>query len=146
MRVKVLLLLLLFFAVFSVPAYGEIIGSVKTIDGQGWIIRADEKLSVSAGQRLHTDDVIQTDSQGSIGIILQDDTVISMGPGSKMVLDEFVFNPEKKRYGMLVRFIKGTFTYLSGVMAKLAPENVQLETPDGMVAVRGTHLLIKVEG
>jgi len=68
-----------------------------------------------------------------------------MGPRSEMVVSEFVFKPEDGRFGLLAKFIKGTFSYLSGAMSKLAPESVKIETPVGMVAVRGTNFLVKVE-
>ena len=46
---------------------------------------------------------------------------------------------------MNLKIFKGTFSYLSGVMGKLAPDSVKIETPVGMVAVRGTHFLVKVD-
>ena len=109
------LLIALLVILVAAPTYAEKIGSIKNVEG------------------------------GGIGIILLDDTIISMGPGSTMELDEFLFKPEKKQFSMVARFVKGTFTYLSGIIAKIAPEAVQIETPDGMVAVRGTHFLVKVK-
>ena len=137
----------LFFLTLMVfgPVSAANIGSVKNIEGQAWIIRGEEQIPAKAGVGLMVNDTMKTGADGAMGIILRDDTIISMGPGSQMVLADFVFQPEEKRLGMLTRFIKGTFTYISGVMAKLDPESVKVETPVGMVAIRGTHFLLKVE-
>ena len=41
---------------------------------------------------------------------------------------------------------QGTFSYLSGQISKLVPGAVRLETPDATIGMRGTHVLVKVEG
>jgi len=127
------------------PVLASDVGSIKNIEGQAWIIRGEEQILGKAGARLMVNDTMKTGIDGAMGIILRDDTIISMGPGSQMVLAEFVFQPEQKHLGMLTKFLKGTFTYISGAMAKIDPESVKIETPEGMVAIRGTHFLIKVE-
>ena len=144
MRIYILFLFL-FFGLLVAPVSASDVGSVKNIEGQAWIIRGEEQLLATPGFRLMVLDILKTDVDGAMGIILRDDTIISMGPSSQMVLSEFIFQPEEKHMGMLTKFLKGTFTYISGVMAKLNPESVKIETPEGMVAIRGTHFLIKVE-
>lgn len=139
------LLAALLVILIAAPTYAEKIGSIKTVEGDGWVLRKDKKIPAFHGQNLLVKDIIGTGNRGGIGIILIDDTLISMGPGSTMELEEFLFKPEKKQFGMITRFVKGTFTYLSGIIAKIEPEAVQIVTPDGMVAVRGTHFLVKVK-
>lgn len=126
------------------PVLASNIGSIKNIEGQAWISRGETQLPALAGARLLVDDVLKTGGDGAVGIILQDDTIISMGPRSEMVLADFLFQPEAGQFGMLIKFFKGTFSYLSGNIGKLSPESVKIETPVGMVAVRGTHFLVKI--
>jgi len=143
---KSLILLLFFvFTLTAVSVSASDVGSVKNTEGQAWIIRGEEQIPATPGERLMVNDIMKTGVDGAMGVILRDDTIISMGPSSQMVLAEFVFQPEQKQMGMLTKFLKGTFTYISGVMAKLDPTSVKVETPEGMVAIRGTHFLIKVE-
>lgn len=107
-------------------------------------MRDGEKIPAEADFRLVIGDVLKTGRGAAMGVILHDNTIISMGPRSEMMLSEFLFKPEVGNFAMLVKFFKGTFSYLSGAMAKLSPESVKVETPVGMVAIRGTHFLIKV--
>jgi hypothetical protein len=138
---------LLFFllVLIAAPVFASSIGSIRNVEGQAWILQGEKQLPARAGMRLSIDDIMKTGEDGAMGIILKDDTIISMGPLSRMVLTDFVFQPELEQFSMFIRFFKGTFSYLSGVMGKLAPESVKIETPVGMVAVRGTHFLVKVE-
>ena len=90
-------------------------------------------------------DVIQTSKTGCIGLIFDDDTVVSMGPTSEMVIDEYLFVPIEGKFSFVVRFVRGTIAYLSGQISKLAPQSVRLETPVATIGVRGTQVLIKLD-
>ena len=122
----------------------EVIGSVKDFKGDVQIERDGITLPVAAGEPVYTSDTIKTADNGAVGLILHDNTLISMGPGSVLVLKEYLFEPKEPRYSMVFGLIKGTFVYQSGVIGKLAPEAIRLETPDSTIAVRGTRLLVKV--
>lgn len=143
MKLHVTMLLVLALMI-APPALASNVGSIKNVEGPAWIMRDGMKIPAEAGLRLVIGDVMKTGGDGAMGVILHDDTIISMGPRSEMVLSEFIFKPEVGNFALFVKFFKGTFSYLSGTMAKLSPESVHIETPVGMVAVRGTHFLVKV--
>jgi len=110
-----------------------------SIVGQGGAISAVPNMRVSSG------DVIKTDAEGFVGIIFADDTVVSMGPRSEFALDDFQFNPAEKELSFVMRMLKGTFSFLSGQIARLSPDKVKLMTPDATLGIRGTKLLVKVD-
>ena len=122
----------------------EAIGSVKALKGDVQIERDGITVPAVAGGLIYTSDTLKTAENGAIGLILRDDTLTSMGPDSVLVLKEYLFEPKESRYSMILGFLKGTFVYQSGVIGKLAPEAIHLETPDSTIAVRGTRLLVKV--
>jgi len=122
------------------------VGIVKSIENSASIRREGKILAVEDGMAVWMGDEISTDSTGSIGIIFIDDTVLSMGPESRFVMSELLFDPAEGKLSFIGRIIQGTIAFLSGQTARLAPDSVRLETPTGMVGVRGTHILIKVEG
>ena len=127
----------------DLPA-AEIIGTVKTFRGEVTVERAGGVSPAVLGMPLYQNDTLKTGEHAAIGIILRDDTVISMGPGSVLSLQEYLFQPQEDRYSIILKLLKGTFVYLSGVIGKLSPESIRVETPDSTIAVRGTRLLIKV--
>jgi hypothetical protein len=129
----------------ATAAWADDVGSVRKVEGESLIIRGDQQLAAKPGVRLLVGDIMRTGSDGAMGVILRDDTIIAMGPNSEMILTEFVFQPEKERFSMLTQMLKGTFSYLAGVMSTLSPESVRVETPVAMVAVQGTSFLVKVE-
>ena len=54
--------------------------------------------------------------------------------------------PDKSKFSLLAKMIKGTFVYISGVIGKLSPESIQLETPAGVIAILGTKFAAKIAG
>ncbi|MFT5700745.1 MAG: hypothetical protein ACI8ZB_003630 [Desulforhopalus sp.] len=122
----------------------EHIGRVKDLVGIVIIIRQNHELSPERGTRLKVLDTIQTGQDSSVSLIMQDNTVFSLGPNTKLALKEFQFNPQKKKLSLISRIFKGSLIYTSGAMSKLSPKAVKIETPDGSVAVRGTRFAISI--
>jgi hypothetical protein len=60
-------------------------------------------------------------------------------------LDKFMYAPSEGKMGLALRVVRGMVAYVSGRIAKLAPDAVRLETPAAIVGVRGTTLVIQVE-
>jgi hypothetical protein len=123
----------------------DTVGIVKSVNGEAVIVRQAGTMKAEVNTPLKLGDVIKTGPTGSIGLILEDDTVVSMGPSGEIAIDDFVFDPAEAQLSMVVRMIRGSFSFLSGQIAKLAPENVRLETPDATIGMRGTRLLVNVE-
>ena len=121
-------------------------GIVKSVNGRAVISRNGQSLEAAAGMKILRGDIIQTSEKASIGLIFDDDTVVSMGPNSEMAIDEYNFVPIEGRLSFVVKFIHGTLTYISGQISKLSPQSVRLETPVATIGVRGTQVFIKLGG
>ncbi len=122
-----------------------IIGTLQTVNGTAAIVRQDQILPAKAGLEIHANDTLRTGGDGSIGVEFHDDTLLSLGPGSVLVIDEFVYAPRQGKLSVVFRMLKGTAVYLSGLIAKLAPDSVLFVTPSASVGVRGTKFAVKVE-
>ena len=129
-------------------AYGvtaDHIGIVKSMVGEVVITRNGRIIMATPNLKLYEGDVVQTRSNGKAGLILEDDTVISMGQNSTLAIKSFMFQPAERKLSFIARVLQGTAAFLSGQIAKLAPRQVRIETPDVTVGVRGTYVLIQVD-
>jgi hypothetical protein len=90
-------------------------------------------------------DSLRTGDDGRIGIMLKDDTRVSLGPDSEVRLERFVYAPAEGNLALALKFVRGAMAYVSGRIAKLAPDSIRLETPAAIVGVRGTTLAIRVQ-
>jgi hypothetical protein len=126
-------------------AEGETIGSIKTLQGQAAVVRTAHILPAEIGLKLVKTDVLKTGPNGSVGIILRDDTLLSVGPNSELLLADFVFAPAEGKLSLVTRLTQGTAAYLSGQIGKLAPHAVRFETPVATIGTRGTMFAVKID-
>jgi hypothetical protein len=80
-----------------------------------------------------------------MGVVLRDDTRLSLGPETEIRIDQFVFAPAKGHLALVLKMARGVMSFVSGTIAKLSPDAVRIETPVAVLGVRGTQFLAKVE-
>ena len=122
------------------------VATVKKINGSATVVRQGKSIPASNGLKIWEKDTLRTGRNGSIGIVFNDDTFLSLGPGSVMTIDEFVFAPKQGRFSIVIRMLKGTAAYLSGLISRLSPESAHFNTPRASIGIRGTKFVVKVEG
>lgn len=120
------------------------IGYIKTVTGQATVVAAGRAIKAEPGTPVYQDNVLKTGKDGSLGLTLKDNTILSMGPDTEMVVDEYLYAPAQDQLKLGGRLAKGSLNYVSGVIAKLKPENVVMRTPSGNIGVRGTHFAVSV--
>ncbi|MBM4323276.1 MAG: hypothetical protein FJ115_06930 [Deltaproteobacteria bacterium] len=149
---KILLLFLVTLFLLSIggevfPAYASTsVATVKKVNGSVIVVRQGKTIPAINGLEILEKDTLQTGRNGSIGIVFSDDTFLSMGPGSLLTIDEFVFAPRQGKFSIVIRMLKGTAAYLSGLISRLSPEAAYFKTPTASIGIRGTRFVIKVEG
>jgi len=145
LRIPVLMLCALL-AATAVKAEDESrsIGFVKTTTGDAAILRDGRRLAAQPGNQLVQGDVLTTGATGAMGVVLRDDTIMSLGPSTETRIEQFVFESAGQKPGMVVRVARGIVGYLSGRIAKLSPGAVRIETPVATLGVRGTYLAARV--
>jgi hypothetical protein len=121
------------------------IGFVKNVTGEAFIGRGQALISAKVNEKLLVNDNLITGADGSIGVILQDNSVLSLGPKSRVNLSKFSFDPVEEKISFVAKIGKGTLVYLTGLMAKINRKAVRFETPTAVCGVRGTHFAIKVD-
>ncbi len=119
-------------------------GTVKNSRGSASIEREGKKLPAPAGSALLGSDRIVTGADGSVGIMLLDDTLLSVGPNSTVSLDKFAFDPATNDGALSASVKRGTMAVISGKLAKKTPGTVQFSTPSAILGVRGTEFVIDV--
>ena len=120
-------------------------GRIKVVSGSAFIVRGSQSIPAAAGDLVYAADGLKTGDGGSVGITLKDDTRLSLGPNSEVRLERYVYAPGNGGLGMVLKFVRGVAAYVSGRMARLAPDSIRLETPAAIVGVRGTSLAVRVE-
>jgi hypothetical protein len=125
-------------------AADETIGSLKKTSGQVFVVRDGQRMPAHPGFKLHSGDILETGLDGSLGVILRDNSLLSLGPSSHIAIEKFVFVPAEGTLGLTARILRGTMAYVSGLIGRLAPESATFVTPVATIGVRGTHFAVRV--
>jgi hypothetical protein len=123
----------------------EPIGYVKTVSGSATVVRAGAERPAKVGDPLFEDDTLKTAPESTLGVTMKDGTTLSAGPETELLLDEYAYAPREGDLGFVTRVSQGTLDFVSGMLGKLAPESVSVETPTGVIGMRGTHFVVRVE-
>lgn len=129
----------------TVWAQATPIGYVKTVTGEASVTTAGSTVKAAPGTPLQQGSLLRTSAKSSLGITFQDNTLMSFGPDTEVAVDEYLYQPSQGKLKLGTRVGKGTLNYVSGVIAKLDPNAVSVKTPTGIIGVRGTEFVLKVE-
>ena len=130
---------------FSFTSYADI-GSVSEVKGTDCNIeRNKQKLAGGKGASVESMDTYITG--GCVGnITFKDDTKVKINENSRLLIDDFVFDPKQSDAGKLALKVgMGTVRYASGQIAKANPQQVGIKTPTAAIAVRGTDFTMTVD-
>ena len=122
------------------------IGQVTLHTGVATIDRQDGDTGIEVKKEL---DVLSYDTlktgNGKVGIEFIDDTRVDVTEHSKLVIDEFVYDPNTKTGSLSLKAKLGTVRYASGQIAKNSKQNVKITTPTATIAVRGTDFAMTID-
>src|SRR5512139_1122729 len=122
------------------------VATIQKLSGTATVVRQGQTIPATMGLEIWENDTLRTGPDASIGLVFNDDTLLSLGPESVFVIDEFVFAPREGKFSIVFRMLKGTSAYLSGLISKLEPESAHFKTPTASIGIRRTKFNVKVEG
>ena len=122
------------------------IGQIKTVSGAVTVERQGASRPAAVGDRVLQSDVIATGPDGGVGITFADSSMMSLGPDSRLSLDQFQFNQTTHDGIFTSSLKKGTLDVKSGQIVQQTPEAMKISTPAGLLGVRGTHFLVRAGG
>jgi len=125
----------------ALPAAAEI-GQIKTRKGHVSVERKGQQLPVEVGMLLETADTLKTGADGAVGITMRDNSLLSAGPNSILVLERFDFDDTTHQGRFDSQLQRGTLAVVSGRIAKQSPQAMTVRTPSAQLGVRGTEFVV----
>ena len=109
------------------------------------IQRQKSTLTGAKGTQMEMNDTVNT-SKGKVAITFADSTRVDINENSKLLIDDFVYDPKSKDAGKLgMKVALGTVRYASGAIAHNDPSKVAINTPSATIGVRGTDFTMTVD-
>lgn len=128
-------------ALAALPALADV-GQIKVAKGQVSVERKGQSLPGQVGLPLEAADVLKTGADGSVGITMRDNSLLSAGPNSILSLERFEFDPTTSVGRFDAQLQRGTLAVVSGRIAKQSPKAMSVRTPSAVLGVRGTEFVV----
>lgn len=139
MRIWLLILL-------SIPAFSTEIGEISELKGNGEITRVNssETFTAELDSDIFSFDDVRT-GNGRLAIEFLDDSVVKLTEHSKLIIDEYIFDPDPSKSKMSLQMASGTARFISGAFGKINKENITINTPTATIGIRGTDFTTTVD-
>jgi hypothetical protein len=132
-------------ALLPAPAWADApIGQVKTETGSVTVERAGAAKPLAIGDHVFRSDIIVT-GRGTVGITFIDNSMMSLGPMTRLSLDKFEFDPTTHKGVFDASLKKGTLAVKSGQIVRQTPQAMRVRTPAALLGVRGTEFAVSVD-
>jgi hypothetical protein len=125
-------------------SYAAIGTITEQLNAAPTVTRKNQNMIGSKGTGMEMNDTVRT-TQGKVGITFADDTKVQVNENSKLVIDDFVYDPKSKSGKVALNMALGTVRYASGSIAHNNPNAVSVNTPTATVSVRGTDFTATVD-
>ena len=135
-------LLILFVSTISASE----IGGISELTGNGEITRADssEALTAEINSDIFSYDDVRT-GKGRLAIQFLDDSVVKLTEHSKLIIDEYIFDPDPNKSKMALNMASGTARFITGKLGRINKQNISIKTPTATIGIRGTDFTTTVD-
>ena len=120
------------------------VGKVTEQSGPTEIVRARKSIPSAVNTAVEMNDTIVT-ARSRAELTFEDATKVKITEQSKLIIDDFVYDPKSGTGKLAMKVALGTARYASGQIAKNSPQQVAVTTPTASIAVRGTDFSMTVD-
>jgi hypothetical protein len=131
------------FKTMAEPLQAVDVGEISELSGYAKVIR-DQDYEGSLNFDIQQLDDVRT-SAGRVAITFLDDSIVRLTEHSKLVIDEYIYDPNPTKSKMALQFASGTARFITSSLNKIDKRNITLRTPTANIAIRGTDFTCTVD-
>jgi len=113
----------------------QAVGRVAKVDGNVTVVRNGVAITVNVGDAILKGDVLQTAS-GQLGVTFNDGSTVNLTENARLVVNEFIYDPNSKANSQILNLVQGSLTFISGEVAHSG--DMKIGTPVATMGIRGT--------
>ncbi len=126
-------------------ARADDVGQIKVAKGTVHVERDGKRQPAEVGMAVRQSDILITGADGSAGVTFSDNSLLSTGPNSVLVVDHYTFDSTTHAGKFDASLKKGTLAVVSGKIVKQSPGAMRVRTPAAIMGVRGTDFMVQVD-
>jgi len=122
------------------------IGEISELRGNGEISRKDsnDTLIAELASDIFSFDTVKT-GNGRMAVEFLDSTILKLTEHSRVVIDEYIFDPDPSKSKLALKMASGTARFITGKLGKIDKKNISIRTPSATIGIRGTDFTTTVD-
>ena len=140
-RLRLLALLFVFGLPLAANAADDpsAVGAVDRVENEARIVAGETVTPAKIGTPVHLRDELRTGPEGRLRVTFRDDTVLTLGEKASVVIDRYVYDPDRQVGETILQATKGAFRFASGRIKAMKESKIAVSTPVADIGVRGTE-------
>lgn len=115
------------------------IGVVDKVENEAKIVAGDNATAAIIGTPVRMRDELRTGAEGRLKITFRDETVLTLGEKASVIIDRYVYDPDKDIGETVLQATKGAFRFATGRIKAMKQHKIAVSTPVADIGVRGTE-------
>jgi len=122
------------------------IGEISELRGIGEITRQNtsDTLVAELDSDIFSFDDVRT-GNGRMAIQFLDSSILKLTEHSKVVIDEYIYDPDPSKTKLALNMASGTARFITGKLGGINKNNILIRTPSATIAIRGTDFTTTVD-
>jgi hypothetical protein len=120
-------------------------GFAKIVNGDVRVRDSQAERILQSGDAVFEDARLTAGKQSSASVVLRDGTTLVLSENSQFTIEKFSFESTTQNGNILINLLQGSMRMLTGLIAKINPDAIQVKTKTLSVGIRGTDFIVDTE-
>ncbi|MBR1092685.1 cadherin-like domain-containing protein, partial [Bradyrhizobium manausense] len=121
---------------------GKVVGHVAKMTGSASIVRNGVTIVANVGDAIYQNDVVQTGSNSTIGLVLDDGSTFNLSANARFLLNDLSYDPNSTSNSLFLTLVQGAASFVAGQVAKTG--DMRVATPVASIGIRGTAVNLDI--
>ena len=121
---------------------GKVVGHVVKMSGSASIVRNGVTIIANTGDVIYQNDVVQTGSNSTIGLVLDDGSTFNLSANARFLLGDLSYDPGSSSNSAFLTLVQGAASFVAGQVAKTG--DMRVATPVASIGIRGTAVNLEI--
>ena len=123
-------------------AAAKVVGHVVKMTGSASIVRNGVTIDVNNGDNVYQNDVVQTGSGSTLGLVMIDGTTFNLTANARLMMNDLTYDATSTSNTSLFTLVQGAATFVAGQVAKTG--DMKVSTPVATMGIRGTAVILDI--
>ncbi|MCA6109249.1 nidogen-like domain-containing protein [Bradyrhizobium cenepequi] len=130
------------YAQAGAPPAANLVGHIAKMTGSASVVRGGVTVELHNSEAVYQNDVVQTGSGSTLGLVLNDGTTFNLNANARLMLNELTYDASSSSNSSLITLVQGAASFVAGQVARTG--DMKVATPIATMGIRGTAVILDI--